>query len=198
MTAYLEWWEGRERRVAPLEGERLTLGSAPDNDVVVDEPSVSRVHAVFQFLNRTWFVEDCGSRNGTFVGAGRIASMHALRPGDEVRVGRVQLRFAGQPSPSGKATEGVIESPAVTARERDVLLALCAPLVDGDVFTEPASVREIAAALAVSDAAVKQHLTNLYEKFGVADGERRRSRLANAALDAGAVSVGDIRAARGP
>lgn len=196
MAAYLEWWEGQERRVAPLEGERLTLGSSATNDVVVAEPSVSRVHAVFQFLNGTWFVEDCGSRNGTFEGAGRIASMHALRPGDEVRVGRVQLRFAGQASAGGQATEGVVDSPAVTARERDVLLALCAPLVDGDVFTEPASVREIAAALTVSDAAVKQHLANLYEKFGVADGERRRSRLANAALDAAAVTVADVRAAR--
>ena len=77
-----------------------------------------------------------------------------------------------------------------------MLVALCAPLADGDVFTEPSSVREIAAALQVSDAAVKQHLANLYDKFGVVEGDRRRSRLANAALDSAAVTVADIRAFR--
>ena len=46
VSAYFDWWDGSERRVLVLEGERLTLGSAPDNDVVVDDPSVSRVHAI--------------------------------------------------------------------------------------------------------------------------------------------------------
>jgi DNA-binding NarL/FixJ family response regulator len=90
----------------------------------------------------------------------------------------------------------MVEGPSVTPREHDVLLALCAPLADGDVFTEPTSVREIAAALVVSDAAVKQHLVNLYEKFGVGEGERRRSRLANAALDSATVTLAELRSVR--
>ena len=48
-----------------LDGERLTVGSAPDNDVVVDDASVSRMHALLHQLNGQWFIEDCGSRNGT-------------------------------------------------------------------------------------------------------------------------------------
>ena len=60
-----------------------------------------------------------------------------------------------------------------------MLVALCRPALDGDLFTEPASVREIAAALVVTDAAVKQHLGNLYYKFGI--GRDRRA----AAGDAG-------------
>ena len=74
-----------------------------------------------------------------------------------------------------------------------MLVALCAPLADGDVFTEPATVREIAGRLVVSEAAVKQHLANLYGKFDVVEGERRRSRLANAALDSAAVTLADMR-----
>jgi predicted ArsR family transcriptional regulator len=42
-----------------------------------------------------------------------------------------------------------------------VLVALCRPLLDDEVFASPASVREIAAALVVTDAAVKQHLLHL-------------------------------------
>ena len=82
----------------------------------------------------------------------------------------------------------------MTPREHDVLVALCAPLANGDVFTEPATVREMAEALSVSENAVKLHLANLSDKFAVHGADRRRSRLANAALDAGVVTLSDLRA----
>jgi DNA-binding NarL/FixJ family response regulator len=97
-------------------------------------------------------------------------------------------------SSSGTATATIDEPPVLTRRERDTLVALCQPLLSGDPFTEPASIREIASEMVVSDAAVKQHLANLFAKFGIDDGERRRVRLANAALFTGAVSLGDLRA----
>ena len=81
----------------------------------------------------------------------------------------------------------------LTRRERDVLNALCRPLLGDDVIAQPASVREIAAELVVTDAAVKQHLANLFDKFAIVEGDRRRLRLANAALSSGAVSLGDLR-----
>jgi hypothetical protein len=197
MGAYLEWWDGRERRLLLLEGERLTVGSAPDNDVVIDEPSVSRVHAVVQHLNGRWFIEDCGSRNGTTVNKRRLSGMVALNSKDEVALGRVRLQFHGQVSRAGRPTDVVAQRPAVTPRERDVLVALCAPLAAGDVFTEPATVREIAAVLTVSENAVKLHLGNLTTKFQIYGTDRRRSRLANAALDAGVVTIADLRDADG-
>jgi ATP/maltotriose-dependent transcriptional regulator MalT len=86
----------------------------------------------------------------------------------------------------------VDEAPMLTPRERDVLISLCQPVLAGDPFTEPASVRQIATDLVVTDTAVKQHLGRLYDKFGVLDGERRRSRLANAALATGAVTIADL------
>ena len=78
--------------------------------------------------------------------------------------------------------------PDLTRRERDVLAALCQPLSRGAAFTEPASIHCIADTLGVSEAAVKQHLAHLYDKFGIFEGdERRRVRLANAALSEGVV-----------
>ncbi len=53
------------------------------------------------------------------------------------------------------------------------------------MFLSPASIAEIAAALAVTDAAVKQHLLRLYVKFGVPEGPERRTHLANAAIATG-------------
>lgn len=74
-----------------------------------------------------------------------------------------------------------------------MLVALCRPATSSELFVEPSSVREIAAVLAVSEAAVKQHLLNLYEKFGIVDGEeRRRVALARAAMRSGVVGVGDL------
>ena len=190
---HLDWWDGRSRQVFPLDGPRAVLGSSTGCDVVVAEPSVSRVHALLQQVGDTWFVEDCGSRNGTTVNGRRVTGLTTVRPGDEIRLGRAALRLGGAPRPPGSVTEGVAARPATTAREHDVLVALCAPLAAGDVFTEPASVREMAAALVVTEAAVKQHLASLYDKFGVDPGDRRRSRLANAALDSGAVTLADLR-----
>ena len=108
-----------------------------------------------------WFIEDCGSRNGTSVNGQQLTSMHPLRAADEVRLGRARLVFCGQVSAGGNPTDAVVERPPVTAREHDVLVALCRPLANGDIFTEPATVREIAAALTVSENAIKLHLANL-------------------------------------
>ena len=171
--------------------------SAPDNDLVVGDVSVSRIHALLHQLNGRWFIEDCGSRNGTTLNGQVLTSIHPLHSADEVRLGRARLVFCGQVSAGGNQTEAVVERPSITARERDVLVALCAPLANGDVFTEPATVREIAARLHVSDNAVKLHLGNLSTKFGIDGAERRRSRLANAALDSGVVTLSDLRDGHG-
>ena len=74
-----------------------------------------------------------------------------------------------------------------------MLVALCRPLLARDMFTEPASTRAIAEELVITQAAVKQHLANLYDKFGVAAGDdHRRARLANEALRRGAVSLSEL------
>lgn len=170
----------------------MTVGTLESNDVVLDADGVSRVHAVLERFGDTWSVRDLGSRNGTFVNGARIIGDRALQAGDEILLGRLRLLFHGPTR--GKQTAAIAQAPAITQRERDVLLALCRPLLTGDAFTEPASTRAIAAELVVSEAAVKQHLSRLYVKFDVsAQSERRRAQLANAAVARGAVRLGDLR-----
>jgi pSer/pThr/pTyr-binding forkhead associated (FHA) protein len=177
----------------PLTSPRCTVGSSGESDLVVDDPSVSRTHVLLEQLGGAWFVEDLGSRNGTYLNGQRITGRRVMRPGDELRLGLVRIVLRGLVSGSGPATSLVDEPPVLTRREGDVLVALCQPLLGGDPFTEPASIREIATELMVSEAAVKQHLANLFDKFGIVEGDRRRVRLANAALSSGAVSLGDLR-----
>jgi len=169
----------------------MTVGTLESNDVVVEADGVSRVHAALERFGDAWCVRDLGSRNGTFVNGDRIIGERALHSGDEIVLGRLRLTFHAPTR--GKQTAAIAEAPPLTPRERDVLVALCRPLLAGDAFTEPASIRAIAAELVVSEAAVKQHLSRLYGKFEmVANVERRRLQLANAAVACGAVKLADL------
>jgi pSer/pThr/pTyr-binding forkhead associated (FHA) protein len=179
-----------------IDAPRTTIGKADENDVALpDDPTASRLHAVLEQFTAGWCVADLGSSNGTWVNGERIWSAHRLRHGDEVRIGQTRLIFRDFTQAVGLATEIEAEAPTLTTRERDVLVALCRPLLARDLFTEPASTRAIADELVITPAAVKQHLANLYDKFGVPSGDtNRRARLANEALRRGAVSLSQLRA----
>jgi DNA-binding NarL/FixJ family response regulator len=139
-------------------------------------------------------VRDLGSRNGTSVNGERIAGSRVLRDGDEICFGDTRLIFRA-PTQHYESTEAATPAPALTPRERDVLRALCRPLASGDVFTEPSPVSSIASELVVTEEAVKQHLRNLYGKFGLIDASdrRRRVRLANEAIRRGAIGLGELK-----
>jgi DNA-binding CsgD family transcriptional regulator len=197
MGGYLEVWTAAGRELVALVAGRLTLGTDPANDLVLPaDPTLSRLHAALERYGAGWCVRDLDSRNGTFVNGRRILGERPLRPGDELRAGATRLVYRSDEPAGGQATQASDPPPELTRREREVLLVLCRTVLDGAAFTEPASIREIADALVVSEAAVKQHLAHLYDKFGIFEGgERRRVRLANEALRRGAVTIAALRQA---
>ena len=69
-----------ERRTA------LTIGRADDCDFIVDEPTVSRHHAVLRRTHEGWAVCDASSTNGTRVNGWRVEEA-ALHAGDELTIG---------------------------------------------------------------------------------------------------------------
>ena len=199
MPAFLEVWSDQGARLVPLEAGRVTLGRAETNDVPLPwDKKASRLHAVLEHLAAGWCVRDLTSRNGTFLNGERVDRDRPLGPGDEIRIGGTRLVFRAERAPGDPGlTEGAERPPDLTPREREVLVALFRPALAGEVFSEPASTREIAKALSVSEPAIKQHLLRLYDKFGIYEGgERRRVRLANEALRRGAVSLAEVRSAR--
>jgi hypothetical protein len=193
--AEVEVWTLNGRAVVELTGDRVTVGKGAENDVALpSDPTASRLHAVLEHFPAGWCVTDVGSSNGTYLNGERIWAQQRLRHGDEMRIGRTRLLFRNSADVGHTVTEAEAQPPVLTNRERDVLVVLCRPLLDRDLFTEPASIREIAADLVVSEAAVKQHLANLYDKFEVGEEQsHRRTRLANEAIRRGAVSLADLR-----
>jgi pSer/pThr/pTyr-binding forkhead associated (FHA) protein len=201
MSSHLEVSKPSGRELVPLTGQRLTLGKASTNDVSLDhDETVSRLHAVLENLGFAWSIRDLGSRNGTYINGEKITAERVLRSGDEVRIGKVRVLF-WEVRESGdrprdeetKAAQPGELPPRLTRREVDVLVVLCRPLVSDDPFPEPASVRKMAGELYVTEAAVKQHLQNMYDKFAIPTEGDRRVRLANEALRRGAVTIAQLR-----
>ena len=71
----------------------VRIGTAPDNDLVVQDTTVSRYHAILEPSGGRLLLKDLGSTNGTFVGDSQIREVF-LRPGICIRIGRTTLRLA--------------------------------------------------------------------------------------------------------
>jgi hypothetical protein len=83
---------GREGESFGVNGERMSIGRRPDSDVFLDDVTVSRDHAVLIQRADQWYLDDCGSLNGTYVNRSRIESQR-LEEGDEVQIGKYKLTF---------------------------------------------------------------------------------------------------------
>jgi FHA domain len=83
---------GRAGETFPLDRDRLTVGRRPDSDIFLDDVTVSRDHAILVRRGNDYYLDDCGSLNGTYVNRRRIES-HRLADGDELQVGKYKLAF---------------------------------------------------------------------------------------------------------
>jgi len=70
-----------------------SIGRNVNNTIYVEDDFVSTNHAMLTFRGRSWFVEDQGSTNGTYVNGHRVDRAVALSFGDELTVGRVRMRL---------------------------------------------------------------------------------------------------------
>jgi pSer/pThr/pTyr-binding forkhead associated (FHA) protein len=83
---------GRVGESFPLEGDRLTIGRRPDSDIFLDDVTVSRDHALLVRRGDGYYLDDCGSLNGTYVNRQRVES-HRLDDADELQVGKYKLSY---------------------------------------------------------------------------------------------------------
>ena len=77
-------------------GRRLNVGRVSDNDLDLNDASVSKIHATLVMnLQRTILVADTGSTNGTYINGRRISYGEArqIEEGDVVGFGDVEVRF---------------------------------------------------------------------------------------------------------
>ncbi|HEX9291236.1 MAG TPA: FHA domain-containing protein [Anaeromyxobacteraceae bacterium] len=97
-TLRLTYDDERGRRHAVALAAELTVGRAVENALRLRARNVSRRHALFTAEGAAAFVEDLGSRNGTFLNGGRLSGRRRVRSGDVVRVGDDVLHVVGAAS----------------------------------------------------------------------------------------------------
>jgi hypothetical protein len=84
-------------RLPPRQQLDYSIGRSPGCDLVVSDPTVSRVHAVLRCFGDQWFLVDLGSTNGSRVNGFRTRGAVAVGPGDLVTLGRAAFRVQTAP-----------------------------------------------------------------------------------------------------
>jgi hypothetical protein len=174
--------EGRLQMIA-LSGE-FTVGRNPEASLSIHwDDQVSGLHAELQQLGgELTLVDDGLSRNGSYVNGERVHGRRRLRDGDRLQFGRtvvlVRRPTDGEHRATAVAIHAVSAPTDLSVRQREVLTALCRPLMGSEPFAAPASNRQIAEELFLSVPAVKLHLRALFDKFGVEDLPQNEKRLA--------------------
>jgi putative nucleotidyltransferase with HDIG domain len=115
-------------------GAAKTIGRADDADVVVDEPSLSRLHARLRMASTgVVTIEDAGSTNGVFVN-GLQRQIATVTAGDKVRLGAVEYRAA---SGEGSAADALISTSLETMAFGDLQALLDRVLDRAKTVLEP-------------------------------------------------------------
>jgi hypothetical protein len=121
----------------PLPPGVIRMGRHENNDIVIDDPSISEFHCEIEVAGAGALVRDLNSTNGTFIGEDLITSGH-LRPGQWLTLGSVMMQFGGEAAPVRAPAGRVISSGSAarpTASKRLPPASLGALL--GQSFTYP-------------------------------------------------------------
>lgn len=109
----------------------VTIGRKPENDLRLEDATVSGHHAKVVTYFQSSYVQDLDSTNGTFVN-GRRVRMHTLHAGDVISIGKFQLEFDAPVQPALHA----IAAPDAT------LTMAASALIEADEPASPATALE--------------------------------------------------------
>ncbi len=75
--------------------DRITIGRTPNNDIVISDASISRLHAYVKSDGRAWVVADAGSKNGSWLDRSALEARKEKKLGTRMvlRLGDVDLTF---------------------------------------------------------------------------------------------------------
>ncbi len=88
--------------IFPLNKTVMIIGKSSKADIVLEDPSVSSMHAELFQENGYWVLQDLESTNGTFLNGQMLSEPRVVMPGDFIQFGLIQLVF-GQAEPQSYA-----------------------------------------------------------------------------------------------
>ena len=84
--------KGRPLKTYPFSGAEMSVGRLPENEIVIDNLSVSRKHAVFTSRKGGYALRDLGSKNGTLLNDKPVSEAN-LSNGDVIMIGKYEILF---------------------------------------------------------------------------------------------------------
>lgn len=117
----------------------IVVGRGVGSDILVQEAGVSRRHAVLSHEGGRYWIQDAGSRLGTFRNGRRLEAKEEFAPGDKVMVGGYTLRLSGEAgeapaSPASRPPAAAVQAPPPAQKPRPAIQA--APPTDDSFRSE--------------------------------------------------------------
>ncbi len=181
---------GRREQREPTQPRERSIALPWDREV-------SRAHAVFERMGDEWTLVDDGlSRNGSYVNSSRVNGRKRLHHRDLLCFGSTHVFFHDPTEETeGSSTARSPGTPelALSETKRKVLVALCRPVATGASAT-PATNPQIADEIYLSVDAVKAHLRELFDRFGLGElpQNEKRGRLVTTVISTGLVTPRDF------
>jgi pSer/pThr/pTyr-binding forkhead associated (FHA) protein len=75
-----------------LNKPELSIGRSSDSDILLDDITVSRHHAIIEIIDGDYVIKDLGSLNGTYLN-GKIVNESKLSSGDRIQIGKYIFLF---------------------------------------------------------------------------------------------------------
>ncbi len=149
-------------------GDGLLIGRGDHCDLILDDETVSTDHAEVRRRGTSYLITDLGGRNGTVLNGRQIDGATRLSPGDVVQIGPFRLELD---LPKVKRTQPrqalTVE---LTADEQAIARVLVARYREENTFApRPATQREIAERLHLSESTVKRCLKAMAAKLELID-----------------------------
>jgi cytochrome P450/NADPH-cytochrome P450 reductase len=126
--------DGEPEEARPRSAATVRIGRAPENEIVVSDPTASRQHAELRNVAGGYRIVDLDSSHGTFVNGQRVTDA-ALSEGDTVRVGSAMFRLIGQELQEVTDTDaeaGEAPPPAAAGEAPPPAAAEAPPPADGE------------------------------------------------------------------
>ena len=154
-----------------LDKDEMSVGRSSANDVVLNDPLVSRVHAILVRRGGTFTLDDLGSHNGTFLNEERLHGIRQIHHGDRLAVGKSRILYEDPTQMVDDATQiadpGVFAGATFTQRQVQVLRLMARGL----------SNKQIGERIFVSERTAKAYVSSIFEKLNV---QKRAAAVASA------------------
>jgi DNA-binding CsgD family transcriptional regulator len=163
----------------PLDKDEVSVGRSNQNDVVLNDPLVSRVHAILMRRGGMFMLDDLGSHNGTYVNEERLHGIRQIHHGDRLGIGASRVLYEDPTQLVDDATQvsdpGAFAGATFTQRQIQVLRLMARGL----------SNKQIGERLYVSERTVKAYVSSIFEKLNV----QKRAAAVAAALRLGLIDM---------